>query len=306
MDKVLKFLKNRWFLLGISFLSFIYVYFLGKIALLTFTCYLEISNFASMMVLYIFVNFIFGVLMFFTRKQIPTILSALIVPLETLCIMVVGFGEWYLVIPPLVVSAFVFLSCGAAESFKTVGGTLLLLMFIVGALVYSVFLNFGISLNYVITERAFDYTSKPYDYSQRDFDYSKRKLNYLENSTGEYRVVLYVTEGDKNDVTSYYVEEAFKDEEFPFVTFRRVFGCKRILTVAYANANVTPKWVSEDTLTLDGLTFKMEELFAPLDEEEEEEETVTSISRPTLKTEPVPEESTEPEENTSESDEPVE
>ena len=116
--------------------------------------------------------------------------------------------------------------------------------------------------------------------------------------------MLYVTEGDKSDVTSYYVEEAFKDEEFPFVTFRRVFGCKRILTTAYANANVTPKWISEDTLTLDGLTFKMEELFAPLDEEEEE--TVTSITRHTLKTEPVPEESTEPEENTSESDELVE
>lgn len=302
MDKVLKFLKNRWFLLGISFLSFIYVYFLGKIAILVFTCYLEISNFASMMVLYVFINFIFGVLMFFTRKQIPTILSALIVPLETLFIMIAGFGEWYLIIPPVVVSAFVFLSCGAAESFKTVAGTLLLLMFIVGGLVYSVFLNFDISLNYVVTDRVFDYSGMPYDYSQRDFDYSKRKPDYLENSTGEYRVVTYVTEGDEYDVVSYYVEEAFKDEELPFVTFRRVFGCKRVLTTAYANANVTPKWISEDTLTLDGVTFKMEELFAPLIDEEEEEETTTSITRHTLKTEPVPEETSEPEESTAQTD----
>ena len=54
MDKLLKFLKNKWFLLGISFLSFIYVFFLAKVAQLVFTCYLETENMATLTIMYVF------------------------------------------------------------------------------------------------------------------------------------------------------------------------------------------------------------------------------------------------------------
>lgn len=272
MDKFLKFIKNRWFLLGISFLSFIYVYFLGKVALLTFTSYPEVENITTLMIMYVFINFLFAVLMFFTRKQVPTIITAAIIPLEAFLLMIVGFGQWHVIIPPVAVSAFAFLACGVGESFKTVFGTLYLIMFIVGGLVYSVFLNFGISVNYVLVDQLIK--------EDQEFDYSQRSHDYLTTSDGKYRLVHYDKSSDSGTVTSYYAEEAFKDEEYPFVTYRRVFGCRKVLAIAYENADPNPRWVSDSILYIDGKTVDMEELFAPPSDEEEEETEETTTKAP--------------------------
>ncbi|MBD5104228.1 MAG: hypothetical protein HDT47_05125 [Ruminococcaceae bacterium] len=268
MDKFLKFIKNRWFLLGISFLSLIYVYFLGKVALLTFTSYPEIENITTLMIMYVFINFLFAVLMFFTRRQVPTIITAAIIPFEAFLLMIVGFGQWHVIIPPVAVSAFIFLACGVGESFKTVVGTLYLMMFIVGGLVYNVFLNFGISVSYVLVDQIYG--------EDQELDYSQRSHDYLTTSDGKYRLVHYDDLSDNGTVTSYYAEEAFKDEEYPFITYRRVFGCRKVLAIAYENANPAPRWVSDSILYIDGKTVDMEELFAsPADDEEEPEETTT-------------------------------
>ncbi|MBD5117271.1 MAG: hypothetical protein HDT48_07200 [Ruminococcaceae bacterium] len=272
MDKFLKFIKNRWFLLGISFLSFIYVFFLGKVVLLTFTSYPEIENVTTLMIMYVFINFLFAVLMFFTRKQVPTVITAAIIPLEAFLLMIVGFGQWHVIIPPVAVSAFIFLACGVGESFKTVVGTLYLMMFIVGGLVYSVFLNFGISVSYVLVDQIYE--------EDQELDYSQRSHDYLTTSDGKYRLVHYVDSSDSGTVTNYYVEEAFRDEEYPFVTYRRVFGCRKVLAIAYENANPAPRWVSDGILYIDGKTVDMEELFAPPAEEEEETEETTTKAPP--------------------------
>lgn len=262
MEKLLKFLKNKWFLLGISFLSFIYVFILGDIVIRTFDSYLEIENFSAMMVMYVFVNFIFGVLMFFTRKQIPTIITALIIPVESLVLMIVGFGQWYIIIPPVILSAVIFLSCGVGESCKTVMGTLLLIMFVAGGLAYSVMSSyFGISLRFVATDMFTD--------QDQDLDYSTRNLNYLVTEDGRYRLVHYDEKKDERTVTSYYVEEAFKDKEVPFVIFRRTFGCRRVLVTAYER-DVNPHWIGNDKLSIDGKVLTIEEIFTPKIDEEEE------------------------------------
>ncbi|MDE6579248.1 MAG: hypothetical protein K2K41_01790 [Ruminiclostridium sp.] len=271
MEKVLKFLKNKWFLLGISFLSFIYVYFLGKIVLRAFDSYLETENFSAMMVMYVFVNFIFGVLMFFTRKQIPTVISALIIPLEALLLMIVSFGQWYIIIPPVVVGAVVFLSCGVGESCKTVMGTLLLIMFVAGGLAYSVMSSyFGISLRFVATDLLTD--------ESQDIDFSTRSMDYLVTEDGKYRLVYYVEHKEEHTVTSYYVEEAFKDSEYPYAVFRRTFGCRNVLVTAYER-NVNPKWISNDKLSIDGKILTMEEVFAPKKDDEAEETTAAEETK---------------------------
>lgn len=274
MDKFLKFIKNKWFLLGISFLSLLYVLFLGKMVLLIFTSYLEAENMTTLMIMYVFINFLFAVLMFFTRKQVPTILTAAVVPLEAFALMIVGFGQWHIIIPPVVVSAFIFLACGVAESFKTVAGTLLLMMFVVGGLVYSVFLNFGISLRYVLVDQIYR--------EDQELDYSCRDTEYLISDDGRYRLVTYTMEKDERSVVEYYVEEAYKDEEYPFGTFRRSFGCRKVLAVAYENADPAPRWISDDELYIDGKTVVMEELFAPpaADDEATEAETTTAKAPP--------------------------
>lgn len=271
MDKFIRFIKNKWFLLGISFLSLLYVFFLGKMVQLVFTSYLEAENMTTLMIFYVFINFLFAVLMFFTRKQVPTIMTAIVIPLEAFALMIVGFGQWHIVIPPVVVSAFVFLACGVGEAFKTVAGTLFLMMFVVGGLVYSVFLNFGISLRYVLVDQIYR--------EDQELDYSLRDNDYLLSSDGRYRLVTYTKEKDGKSVTEYYVEEAYKDEEYPFGTFRRSFGCRKVLATAYENANPAPKWTSEEKLYIDGKTVDMEELFAPPESSEDEEETEETTTK---------------------------
>ena len=265
MDKILKVIKNRWFLLGVSFLSFIYVVILFNIVVNTFTCYLEITNFSAMMVLYVFVNFIFGVIMFFTRKQIPTIITALIIPILTFVLMIVGFGQWYLIIPPLVVSAVTFLSCGVGEACKTVMGTLLLIMFVVGALAYNIMCDYlNINVYYAATEL---FTNQ-----DQDIDFSTRSTDYLVTSDGRYRLVRYEEpKGDDKVTVSYYVEEAFRDKEYPFAVCRRVFGCKRVLVTVYQR-DVSPKWLNDTTLSIDGMKIDVEEYLAQTKDSEEGEE----------------------------------
>ena len=262
MEKVLKVLKNRWFLLGISFLSFIYVLFVGNLVRVTFTCYLEVSNFASLMALYLLINFLFGVLMFFTRKQIPTIICAIIVPLEAFALLITAFGQWYIIIPPLVVGMFAFLMCGVGESCKTVLGTLFLLMYVVGGLVYSVFLNFGITLFYVVTDL---------EGNGAEIDMSERSSDYLVSQDGTYRLVKYVESDDDRSVTSYYVELAFEDEELPFVYGYRVYGCRHVLSTLY-DRDISPRWISDSVLFIDGRQRDMEELFSEKEPEKDDKD----------------------------------
>ena len=287
MEKVLKFLKNRWFLLGISFLSFIYVWFVANIVRITFTCYLEVENFVSMMSLYLLINFLFAVLMFFTRKQIPTIICGILIPLEAFALLITAFGQWYIIIPPMVVGMFVFLLSGVGESCKTVLGTLFLLMFVVGGLVYSVFLNFGITLFYVVTD---------VEDNGIEIDMSERSNDYLISTDGTYRLVKYVDEDGDRSVTSYYVEPAYEDEEYPFIYCYRVYGCRHVLSTLY-NRDINPRWISDSILYIDGKKRDMEELFA----EKEKDSDDTEDTKGTEDTKDT--ESTDDTENTGEAEE---
>lgn len=262
MEKVLKVLKNRWFLLGISFLSVIYVLFVANLVRVTFTCYLEVENFASLMALYLLINFLFAVLMFFTRKQIPTIICAIVIPIEAFALLITAFGQWYIIIPPLAVGMFIFLMCGVGESCKTVLGTLFLLMYVVGGLVYSVFLNFGISLFFVVTD---------VEGNGVEIDMSQRSKDYLMSEDGTYRLVKYVESDDDRSVTSYYIELASEDEEYPFLYCYRVYGCRHVLSTLY-DRDINPRWLADDVLFIDGRRREMEEVFAEKEVSDEDGE----------------------------------
>ena len=279
MDKFLRFIKNKWFLLGVSFISFIYVYVLGNIVKYTFTSYLEISNFTTFLIFYIFINFIFGVIMFFTRKQIPTMLTAIIIPLEAFALMIVGFGQWFLIIPPVVVSAVIFLASGLAESCKTVMGTLLLIMFVVGGLAYSVMVSvFDITVSYAVNQLVYE--------QDQDLDYATRQTDYLATEDGRYRLVKYIEPRSNGNLTRYFVEEAYKDKSYPFMECRRVFGCKEVLANMYER-NISIRWTDNDTLYIDGTRIEMEELFAPKSNKNDEEGETTETSTAARTTAPL-------------------
>lgn len=292
MDKLIKIFKNKWLRLGVSFISFIYVIILGKIVVNTFVSYLEISNFSSFLTFYIFINFLFGVVMFYTRKQIPTMITAIVIPLEAFALMIVGFGQWFLIIPPVVVSAIIFLASGLAESCKTVMGTLLLVMFVVGGLAYSVMVSvFNITVSYAANQLVYQ--------QDQDLDYATRQTDYLMTEDGRYRLVKYTEQRNNGVLTRYFVEKAFQDKSYPFIECRRVFGCKEVLADMYQRT-VNPRWIDNENLYIDGVKINMEELFAPKKDDEETEGSETETEAPTShsKEEPQTEAGTEAETDT--------
>ena len=139
MEKVINFLTNRWFKLGVSVLSLGYPVFLGFVAWLMMCYYLEPTHQGALVTLYIFINLIFFGIMLFTRKQIITRIVAMISPFIAFAILLFGFGNWFAAIPPIVVSVLIFFLSGMGETTKIVLGTIYLIMYVVGILVYLTF-----------------------------------------------------------------------------------------------------------------------------------------------------------------------
>ena len=260
MDKVLEIIKDKRVRFGVSFLSILYVYFVGFMTWLVFAYYIKPTNNASLFSLYLFVNFLLAAEMVYTRKSIITKICAVIIPFEVFAMLIAGFGQWYVIIPPLVACMVGFFACNLPENGKMVLGTLFLLMYVVGSLAYITLQNFNISLTYVITGD--------------ELDMSLRQSEYLESPDGTYRLVTYVKTNRDRTTTSYYVEEAGRDMHFWFVDCYYTHNCQKVLTTVY-QSDLKPSWVSDTELLIDGKIRDVPELFIQ-EEESEEEETTTS------------------------------
>ncbi len=234
MDKVVNFLTNKWFKFGVSFLSLLYPLFLAMVAWIVMGYYLEPTHEGALFTLYLFINVIFFGLMFFTRKTVITKICAMIIPFISFAILLFGFRNWFVIIPPVVVSVLIFFLCNVSETTKTILGTIYLIMYVVGVLVYlTLEMLFG-SLTLV------------------DVDLSKRSTTYSFSPDGQYRVVTYVDPEDKeNRSVSFYLEETSDDLSLPFLECKRVLGCIHINTSAY-NKPAKIEWKGENKLYIDG------------------------------------------------------
>ena len=204
MDKFLEILRNRWLKLGVSLLSLGLPAFLVMVDWLAFAYYLEPVNKIPLFLLYVLVNFIFAGIMFYTRKQIITRIVVLFTPLLAFVLLIIAFGQWYLIIPPVVVCAFTFLAAGTNETLKTILGTVYLLMFVVGTLVYLTMLHFNLTVQTFL--------------QLSECDISKRSDVYSYSPDNTYRLVMYVDDaGNERSLTSYYVEKTKDDIELPYL-----------------------------------------------------------------------------------------
>ena len=146
MDKVLDILRNKWVKFGVSFLSLGLPIFFFYIDWLAFAYYLEPTNDIPLFLLYVLVNFVFAGIMFYTRRQIITRIVVCITPLLAFVLLIIAFGQWYLIVPPVAICAITFLAAGTNETLKTILGTVYLLMFVVGTLVYLTMLHFNLTV----------------------------------------------------------------------------------------------------------------------------------------------------------------
>ena len=268
MDKVIAFFKNNWCKRGFSLLSILYPLFLIHVDWLAFAYSLEPTNPIALFLLYVLVNFIFGGLMFYTRKQIITRVCLCISPLIIFLMMIVAFGNWYMIIPPLAITAVVFLASGAGETLKTILGTIYLMMFVVGALVYLTLLHFNLTPQTLLLKNYCDLADRSFTY-----EYSPE---------GTYRLVTYVNDDNPERISAtYYIEETENDVQIWYLNAYRHFDSLKVLVTVHQDT-LEYHWESDSELYIDGRLKDIPELFVqqrtPDDEEEEEE--VSSVKKP--------------------------
>lgn len=276
MDTVLSFFKNKWTRFGFSFLAPLYPAFLIYVGWLSFAYSLEPTAPIPLFLLYVLVNFLFGGLFFYTRKQILTRLSICIAPLILFLILMLSFGEWYLIIPPVAICLFVFLASGVGETLKTVLGALYLMMFVVGALVYLTMLHFNLTPRSLIQDFFFE----------NNCDISNRSTSYVYSTEGTYRLVKYTDNaGNERKVTSFYVEETESDIHLWYLDCYRTLDSLKVLVTMYED-EVEYRWLSDTTLYIDEREKNIPELFekarTPDDEEEEDEENASTVKKPII------------------------
>ena len=269
MDKILEILKNKWVKFGVSFLSLAFPVFILFVDWLSFAYYLEPINGVPLFLLYVLCNVIFGGIMFYTRKQIVTKIVVCITPLLAFLLLIIAFGQWYLIVPPVVICLLTFLVCNTNETFKTILGTVYLLMFVVGTLVYLTMLHFNLTVQSLleITECALSKRYGEYDYS----------------TDGSYRLVRYIdNDNEERQSASFYVERTEEDIELPYLKCYKHLGSQKVLVSMYQD-EVTYEWISDTELLIDGRVKDIEKIFKQAEleklktEEEDKEETEDEV-----------------------------
>lgn len=218
MDKLVAFFKNVWFRRGVAIASWGYTGFMIWVAWLSYAYYLEFENPTPAFVLYLFINVSALGLMILSRKQVITQVNSYILPPIVFLVTFFGFGNWYVVIPPVVVMLVLFFVNTSNETLKTVLGTMYLLLFVI-----------GIVGHIGVTRFVGNFTFLGPDLTTRDLNYESL------SKSGEYRLVRYLESTSDRNTMGYYVEYTGDDVKLPMGVAKKVLGCKRIHTAAYTS-----------------------------------------------------------------------
>lgn len=190
-----KFLANVWTKRVCSIISLLYA------ACVCYLCYfslfydIHIKERTSLCLVISAVSLIVLVIMLYTRKQIMTRLSSFVILPAMLPVVLLYFGEWGMILPIIITGIAILLLSGAGEGAKTAIGTIILLMYIFGALGYFLFTSFFITTTDSTVIKSGVSPSGRYRY---------RMVNTVDASKGS---------------TAVYIEPNYADKEYPFVKF---------------------------------------------------------------------------------------
>lgn len=189
------FLGNIWTKRVVAVLSLLYALAVCRLCYFSIFYEIHVRDRVSLCLTVTVVSIIALVAMLYTRKQVITRIASFIILPAMLPVVLLYFGEWGMIIPIIITGVTILLLSGAGEGGKTAVGTIVLLMYIFGALGYFVFTSFFVS---------------------------SAKETLVEKGTspsGRYRYTVINTEDTSNGSTTVYVEPNYADEDFPFVNF---------------------------------------------------------------------------------------
>lgn len=189
------FLGNVWTKRVVAVLSLLYALAVCRLCYFSIFYEIHVRDRFSLCLTVTVVSIIALVAMLYTRKQVITRIASFMILPAMLPVVLLYFGEWGMIIPIIITGVTILLLSGAGEGGKTAVGTIVLLMYIFGALGYFVFTSFFVSS---VKETLVEKGTSP---------------------SGRYRYTVINTEDTSNGSTAVYVEPNYADEDFPFVTF---------------------------------------------------------------------------------------
>ncbi|MCM1529417.1 MAG: hypothetical protein NC093_05405 [Alistipes sp.] len=189
------FFSNIWTKRFVSLIAAFYT--VGVFFLCYFSIFydIHIHSRASVCLIVSGISAIALILMLYTRKQIITRICSFLILLAMLPVVLLYFDEKALLIPIIITGIVILLLSGAGEGVKTVIGTIILLLYIFGALGYFLFTTF------FVTTAKTEIIAKGF------------------SPSGRYRYSVINTEDKSGGSTAVYIEPNYADKKFPMVTF---------------------------------------------------------------------------------------
>lgn len=189
------FFSNVWTKRFVSILAVFYTVAVCYLCYYSIFYDIHISERTSVCMIVSAISAIALILMLYTRNQLLTKISSFVILTAMLPVVVMYFDEKALLIPIVVTGIIILLFSGASEGKKTMLGTVILLLYIFGALGYYLFTSFFVT---------------------------HAKTDIIESGvspSGRYRYELINTEDTSGGSTSIVIEPNYADVTYPFVTF---------------------------------------------------------------------------------------
>lgn len=189
------FFSNIWTKRVVSIVSVLYALLACRICYFSLFYDIHINSRVSLCLTLTGISVLALVAMLYSRKQILTKISSFIILPAMLPVVLLYFGEWGLMIPIIATGIVILLLSGAGEGAKTAVSTIILLLYIFGALGYFVFSSFFIT------------------------NAKETVVGSGVSPSGKYRYRIVNTEDSSNGSTAVYVEPNYADKKYKFATF---------------------------------------------------------------------------------------
>lgn len=189
------FFSNVWTKRFVSLIAALYTVGVCYLCYYSIFYDIHIESRTSVCMIVSAVSVIALILMLYTRNQLVTKISSFVILPAMLPVVLLYFDEKAMLIPIVITGVLMLLLSGAGEGKKTLFGTIILLMYIFGALGYFLFTSFFV-------------THAKTEVIKSGFSPSER-----------YRYRIINTEDTSGGSTAIYIEPNYADVTYPFVTF---------------------------------------------------------------------------------------
>ncbi|MCQ2458918.1 MAG: hypothetical protein MJ081_00955 [Ruminococcus sp.] len=188
-------MSNIWTKRAFALISLLYALGVCRLAYLAIFYDIHIKSASLLCVVLSAVSVIALIAMFYSRKQIITRISSVVILFAMLPVALLYFGQWCIIIPIVLTGIIIFLGSGAGEGAKTVWGTIILLTYVFGSIAFFMFKAFFVS------------------------DAQEFLIDSGTSPSGQYRYEVVNVDDSSNGSTTVYVEPNYADVKYPFTRF---------------------------------------------------------------------------------------